>query len=62
MNSFFEIQFVEDHSLDGMSINYSILVRNLIQANLVLMLFEDRLSIDQLQKQLVQEDGTGIIT
>ena len=36
-------------------------MRNLIQVELQLMLFEDRLSIDQLQSQLVQEDGTGIL-
>ena len=71
MNSFFEIQFVEDqepffqlgnlpvYKLKTTKFEYS--SEKIDTGRSEIDVAEDRLSIDQLQSQLVQEDGTGIL-
>ena len=71
MNSFFEIQFVEDqepffqlgnlpvYKLKTTKFEYS--SEKIDTGRSEIDVAEDRLSIDQLQHQLVQEDGTGFL-
>ena len=71
MNSFFEIQFVEDqepffqlgnlpvYKLKTTRFEYS--SEKIDTGRSEIDVAEDRLSIDQLQHQLVQEDGTGFL-
>jgi len=71
MNSFFEIQFVEDqepffqlgnlpvYKLKTTRFEYS--SEKIDTGRSEIDIAEDRLSIDQLQHQLVQEDGTGFL-
>ena len=71
MNSFFEIQFVEDqepffqlgnlpvYKLKTTKFEYS--SEKIDTGRPEIDIAEDRLSIDQLQHQLVQEDGTGFL-
>ena len=71
MNSFFEIQFVEDQEpffqlgnlpvfkLKTTKFEYS--SEKIDTGRSEIDVAEDRLSIDQLQHQLVQEDGTGFL-
>ena len=71
MNSFFEIQFVEDQEpffqLGNLPVyklrctRWEYSSEKLNTGRPGIDIAEDRLSIDQLQKQLVQEDGTGIL-
>ena len=72
MNSFFEIQFVEDqkpffqlgnlpvYKLKTTKFEYSS-SEKIDTGRSEIDVAEDRLSIDQLQHQLVQEDGTGFL-
>ena len=71
MNSFFEIQFVEDqepffqlgnlpvYKLKTTKFEYS--SEKIDTGRSEIAVAEDRLSMDQLQHQLVQEDGTGFL-
>ena len=71
MNSFFEIQFVEDQEpffqLGNLPVyklrctRWEYSSEKLNTGRPAIDVAEDRLSIDQLQSQLVQEDGTGIL-
>ena len=71
MNSFFEIQFVEDQEpffqLGNLPVyklrctRWEYSSEKLNTGRPAIDVAEDRLSIDQLQNQLVQEDGTGIL-
>ena len=71
MKRFFEIQFVEDQEpffqLGNLPVyklrctRWEYSSEKLNTGRPAIDVAEDRLSIDQLQNQLVQEDGTGIL-